>query len=74
MMDAQTGGCEMQQRKKRRTLGAADLRRIAVAADCDTKVVARELAEPDVVQNSVRARVRRAMHKLSLGPYAPDDS
>jgi hypothetical protein len=52
--------------KRRRTLGAADLRRVAVEADTSIEAVVREVAEPGKVQNMVRQRVRRALSKLGI--------
>ena len=61
-------------RQRTMTMGSADLRRVAVAAECDPKAVARELAQSHVpedarVQNMVRHRIRRALKSLKLGPY-----
>ena len=56
-------------KQRHMTMGSADLRRVAVAAECDPKAVARELRNPNGVQNMVRDRIRRALKQLKLGPY-----
>ena len=52
--------------KARKTLSSRDLRRLAVAADCDIATVRSEVATPGKHDNVVRERVRRALKQWKI--------
>jgi hypothetical protein len=55
--------------ERKHTLAKHDLRRVAVAAECDPDSVASEVANPNKVNNVVRHRIRRALRELKLGQF-----